>query len=103
MNRELKKLLSAKKQYKRYVALLLCLSLMVGLATFSALTRKGEALTHQKRVLECAWKPTEGEAYADYCAHTHNDDCYNEQGILVCPLPEIPAHYHTDACWETVK
>ena len=41
--------------------------------------------------------------------HTHTEDCCQTQYELICPLeegeaedePEIPAHVHTDACYET--
>lgn len=103
LNQQVKKVVKAKRNYKRYLALLLCLSMLVGLGTVAALTQKGEALTHKKRVLDCSFTPVTGEGYAGYVAHVHNDDCYDAKGQLLCTLPEIPAHYHTDACWETVK
>lgn len=44
---------------------------------------------------------------ADYVVHTHNDDCYEngdpETGKLVCTLPEIEAHKHTEACFVTER
>ena len=103
LNLKLKKALRDKKNSRRYLALLLCLSLIVGFGTVTALTHEGEALTHQKKVLECSYVAPTGEGYAGYCAHVHNDDCYDANGQLVCPLPEIEAHYHTDACWKTEK
>ena len=103
LNQQVKKVVKAKRNYKRYLALLLCLSMLVGLGTVAALTQKGEALTHKKKVLDCSFTPATGEGYAGYVAHVHNDDCYDAKGQLLCTLPEIPAHYHTDACWETVK
>ena len=41
--------------------------------------------------------------------HTHTENCCQTQYELICPLeegeaedkPEIPAHVHTDACYET--
>ena len=41
--------------------------------------------------------------------HTHTEDCCQTQYELICPLeegeaedePEVPAHVHTDACYET--
>ena len=41
--------------------------------------------------------------------HVHTEDCCQTQYELICPLeegeaedePEIPAHVHTDACYET--
>lgn len=30
--------------------------------------------------------------------HTHDENCYDEAGNLICQLPETEAHTHTDAC-----
>ena len=32
--------------------------------------------------------------------HSHDEGCYDEYGILWCPLPERAAHLHTDGCME---
>lgn len=37
---------------------------------------------------------------ADFVVHTHNETCYDGEGRLVCVLPEIEAHEHTDECYE---
>lgn len=37
---------------------------------------------------------------ADFVIHTHNENCYNTDGTLVCKLPEIAAHEHSDDCYE---
>ncbi len=95
-SRKLKALHINRKNGRRYLALLLCLSMVIGLCTASLLTRVGEAQTYQKKVLEC---PYAGEV----CAHLHNEDCYDRDGKLVCPLPELEAHYHTEDCYETVS
>ena len=31
--------------------------------------------------------------------HTHDAACYDENGVLWCPLPETEAHQHTDSCY----
>ena len=93
LNRQVKNIQKARQKAKGYVALLLCLSIMVGLGTFSALSKEGEALTHQKRVLACPYE-------AGQVAHVHNADCYDADENLVCPLTEIEAHTHSDACFE---
>lgn len=36
--------------------------------------------------------------YADFVIHEHNSSCY-EDGKLVCSLPEVKAHTHTDDCY----
>ena len=41
--------------------------------------------------------------YADYIIHKHNDLCYDNDGNLICTLPEIEEHSHSDACYTTIK
>ena len=82
------------KEYHRWVALFLCLALVISTATTALLTRPGVAMTHTERVLSC---PFEGEA-----AHTHTEDCYQD-GVLVCTLPERELHTHTEDCYTTEK
>ncbi|MBQ9006217.1 MAG: hypothetical protein IJ092_07565, partial [Atopobiaceae bacterium] len=36
-------------------------------------------------------------------AHTHNADCYDAYGNLVCSLPEKPFHTHTADCYATER
>ena len=40
---------------------------------------------------------------ADYVAHTHDENCYDAEGVLVCTLPENPGHVHTEACYAPVE
>ena len=98
LNQSLKNIQKARRNGRRYVAVLLCLSIIVGLGTFSLLSKEGEALTHQKKVLDCPVVQS-GEAVA----HVHNEDCYDSDGNLVCLLPEIAAHVHTEDCFQTVE
>lgn len=37
--------------------------------------------------------------YADIMLHEHTASCYDGSGSLVCTLPEVKAHTHTDACY----
>ena len=32
--------------------------------------------------------------------HRHDSRCYDEDGMLACPLPELAAHVHTEACYD---
>ena len=34
-------------------------------------------------------------------AHTHDDWCYDEEGNLICTLPELEEHQHTDDCLDS--
>lgn len=38
--------------------------------------------------------------YADFVIHEHDASCYDGSGSLVCTLPEVKAHTHTDACYQ---
>lgn len=37
--------------------------------------------------------------YADYLIHTHDSSCYDAQGQLCCPLPQIREHIHGEECY----
>ena len=37
--------------------------------------------------------------YADFVVHEHDKRCYDEDGDLWCPLPEIKAHTHKKSCY----
>lgn len=37
--------------------------------------------------------------YADYLIHTHDSSCYDSQGALWCPLPQIREHIHEEGCY----
>ena len=38
--------------------------------------------------------------YSDKIIHTHDKNCYNDDGELVCDLPEHEAHTHMEDCYE---
>ncbi len=105
------KFLQDRKNYKRWLAVFLCLAATVAFGTVAALKLYGQAMTHQVKVLDCQYtvhEHTEG-CYdeegslicmqADQVIHVHNDDCYRN-GELVCPLPELTPHEHDDGCYE---
>ena len=100
--KRISELVHAQQVRKRWVALLLCLAILVGLGTVVVLRRDGVAMTKTERVLDCAYAVPTGDGYAGYAVHTHTADCYDAAGNLVCPLPEIPAHVHNESCWSTV-
>ena len=110
------KFLQEQKEYKRWLAAFLCLAIVVVFGTVTALKMYGQAMTHQVKVLDCAYQvhehtedcyeeDEEGEqilicGLADYVAHVHNDDCYDAKQNLVCLLEERPPHEHSDDCYE---
>ncbi len=110
------KFLQEQKEYKRWLAAFLCLAMVVVFGTVTALKMYGQAMTHQVKVLDCAYQvhehtedcyeeDEEGEqilicGLADYVAHVHNDDCYDAKQNLVCLLEERPPHEHSEDCYE---
>ena len=107
------KFLQKRRNTRRWIAVVLCLALVVTSGTFGVLTRHGSALTGADRVLACVYEnhvhgdeccDEAGElvcGYADYCVHVHQEGCYDGEGSLVCPLPETETHVHDDSCYGT--
>ena len=84
-------LLGNNKRHPLYIRVFALLAVVVALGVTLVLMQNGVAMTHTEVVLDCH--------VAGDVAHTHNVDCYNSDGELVCPLPERPSHTHTDACY----
>lgn len=53
--------------------------------------------THLAACCDAEGSPQCGSA--DYVVHEHGQSCWNA-GVLVCDLPEIRLHEHTDGCYE---
>ena len=51
-----------------------------------------QVTSREKRVLAC-------KVVADVVVHQHDSACWDENGSLVCTLPEIELHRHTDSCY----
>ena len=86
-----------KRRWQIGMLFCLCLLVVAGVAGFFHLPAR--AKTYQKRVLTCPAEAPAGPGYAGFFLHTHNDDCFDENGSLVCPLPEIKAHVHDENCF----
>ena len=84
--------LRQRKDHRRWVALFLALACVVAYATLDRLKYNGQALNHKQMALVCT-------AHG-LVAHEHNDNCYDEDGELRCPLPELELHEHDDSCYE---
>lgn len=41
--------------------------------------------------------------FADYVIHEHDKNCYDENDKLICELPEIKEHTHTEKCYDGDK
>ena len=79
--------------------ILLAMAFAVFLLTTSILVQEGETLTRKEKVLNCQYELPQGDGFADYVIHVHNSDCYDKDGGLVCPLPEIYPHKHDESCY----
>ena len=90
----LNRILKDRKRRTRSLALILCLSMIVSLGTFAGFHKNAIAKVYTREVLDCPYTH-EG---AEPVAHVHNDDCYDGK-TLVCTLPELEAHTHSDACY----
>ena len=95
----LRRILRDHQARRRSIALILCLSMVVSLGIFSGLRKDAVAKTYTRVVLECPYMADD----AAQVVHTHNDDCYDEVGNLVCTLPELEAHTHGDECYTEVR
>ena len=94
MDSLLKRIEKSKKAHGRWIAMILCLSMLVSLGTFAGFRKTAVAKVYTREVLDCPYT-YEG---AEPVAHVHNDDCYDGD-TLVCTLPELEAHTHSDACY----
>ena len=90
----LNRILRDHKRQTRSLALILCLSMLVSLGTFAGFHKTAVAKVYTRKVLDCPYA-REG---AEPVAHRHNDDCY-EGETLVCRLPELEEHTHSDECY----
>ena len=98
---------------RRWKTIALILAVVIAVTTFSFMVMP--ALTMEQSMLECQLDlhehtqecyDEEGNlicGYADFVAHTHDASCYDDSGRLICPLEEIEEHEHTDACYEEVR
>ena len=94
MDSLLKRIEINRKAHARWIAMVLCLSMLVSLGTFAGFHKTAVAKVYTNVVLDCPYAH-EG---AEKVAHTHNDDCYDGE-TLVCSLPEIEAHTHSEECY----
>ena len=55
-----------------------------------------QVTTTEKEILACPVSAESGLVVV----HRHDSHCYDEDGMLACPLPELAAHTHTADCYE---
>lgn len=101
--RQLNRMLRSAKRRRWQFPMLLCLAILVAVGVAGIFHLPATAKTYQVTRLTCSAVPPEGPASADFFVHIHNDDCYDAEGRLVCPLPEIRPHRHMSDCYITSR
>ena len=101
MGDKMRELLTAKRRRGWYLALTLVLAVLVTAGVGGLFHQPAVAKTYQVTALTCTAEAPAGPGYAGYFVHTHNEDCFDGIGNLVCPLPEIKAHVHDETCYTT--
>ena len=101
MGDKMRELLTAKRRRGWYLALTLVLAVLVTAGVGGLFHQPAVAKTYQVTALTCTAEAPAGPGYAGYFVHTHNEDCFDENETLVCPLPEIKAHVHDETCYTT--
>ena len=114
--------MATRKRLQKLFALLLVLSMTMGMLNITAFATEGELIcdkqehTHTtacyQRDLTCGLAEGEGShSHTDACygltcgqeestGHTHSDACYDAENNLICGLAEGEgSHSHTDACY----
>lgn len=119
-NRQAVKLLREQRKRKKRIAAFLCMAGVVVVGTVMALRMSGRAmnnmaldcvLTHDlphQHSEACYYTPPEEGAQkvlvcgmADFVVHKHDPEtCFDKSGNLVCMLPEIEEHTHTEECYQ---
>ena len=89
----IRRVLRTRKIRRENTGLLAVLAVVVSLAVAGILMQNGRAMIQEQRVLDC---PVAADGSV---AHTHNEDCYDAEGRLVCSLPEVELHVHDDSCY----
>ncbi|MBR3317777.1 MAG: Cna B-type domain-containing protein [Atopobiaceae bacterium] len=87
----IQRLTAAAKRRRRGILIFVCMAVLVSFGVERLMRQQGITLTTTQQVLDC--KET------GIVAHTHNADCYDQDGNLVCPLPERPVHLHGPDCY----
>ena len=93
VRRDADRAIRSMKVRRENARLLAVLAVFVSLAVAGITMQGGRAMTHEEQVLDC---PVAADGSV---AHTHDDSCYDEEGRLVCLLPEVEAHVHDESCY----
>ena len=92
----LAEMLRSKTRHATYLRALAVAALLVMVGVAFALHQNGIAMAHRETVLACP--------VTKRVAHAHDESCYDGNGTLVCPLPELELHEHSeDECYSTTE
>ena len=110
---QVKKLIRDKKLHRRWLSVLLLLSICVSLATTALLIHPSLTLTDPAPHCCCPYAlhrhtdacyGADGTLQCEYAvAHTHSALCYDTAGQLICTLPELAGHTHGEECYTTER
>ena len=81
---KVREILRTKKMHKKWVYSCISLSLIVVLIINSGLAMQSIAMSKDS-------------------GHTHTEDCYEEERVLICGQEESEGHVHTEDCYTKVK
>ena len=82
-------LLLGNRQRVQGAVMFICLAAFVVLSVVAPLRQRDVAANTTKQVLDCH--------VTGVVVHTHNESCYDEDGELVCTLPELDLHTRYDS------
>ena len=72
--KQIARFLQEQKKQKRWLVVFLCLAIIVGFGTVTALKMRGQAMTHKEKRVIC-----------QLAVHQHADECYDEnKENLIC-------------------
>lgn len=91
VKKQTERLLRRQKRFKRWLALFLCLALLVTSGVFTALRMDGQAMDSEGQ--------TEETQDCGLNMHAHGEECYDADGNLICGTPVLEEHIHGEECF----
>ncbi len=97
--KQAERFLREQKNYRRWLAVFLCLAVMVAIGTTAALKYKGIAMTTDNEEVGMHLEDASASD-AGTTGHVHTDECYEEREVLVCDAGKAAqGHVHDDSCY----
>lgn len=99
ISKQVERFLREQKNYKRWLAVFLCLAVVVTIGTAAALKYKGIAVTTDNEEVEVHMEDASASGDTE-TAHVHTDACYEEKKVLICEAGKAEqGHVHDDSCY----